>query len=298
MEAGGEKRFILNADDCGLSEARNRAILEGYRGGLLKSASLCVNGEAFEAALRDILPACPGLGWGIHLNIVEGRALVQQGEGGRRSRLINREGDFNRGFLSILLNSGSGAFLRDVEREFRAQIEKGAAGLKRGGRVIDHLDSHVHVHGIPALFTLTLRLAREYGIPCVRTQYEKPYAVPRRLKPLRPARMVNLLKVAILNTLSGGNKRAARAAGLTTNDYLIGVGYTGFMDEAAVEYGLRALAGPVPGGKGLLVEALIHPGAEGRPSEYGLTQSAALAEKVRALGFRVGRYGEAGDGSA
>ena len=40
-----EKKFILNADDFGMSLAFNRAVLEGYSEGLLKSTSLAANGE-------------------------------------------------------------------------------------------------------------------------------------------------------------------------------------------------------------------------------------------------------------
>ena len=44
------KKFILNADDFGMSKAYNRAVLEGYESGILKSTSLTANGEAFEEA--------------------------------------------------------------------------------------------------------------------------------------------------------------------------------------------------------------------------------------------------------
>ena len=40
------------------------------------------------------------------------------------------------------------------------------------------VDSHVHVHSIPRIFELVCRLAKEYGIRQIRTQYEKPYIIP------------------------------------------------------------------------------------------------------------------------
>ena len=55
------KKFILNADDFGLTQAHNQAVLEGYNNGFLTSASLCANGEAFESAVHDILPDCSNL---------------------------------------------------------------------------------------------------------------------------------------------------------------------------------------------------------------------------------------------
>lgn len=56
------KKFILNADDFGLTQNHNQAILEGCINGFLTSASLCANGEAFDSAVHDILPDCPNLG--------------------------------------------------------------------------------------------------------------------------------------------------------------------------------------------------------------------------------------------
>ena len=52
-----DKKFILNADDFGMSEAFNTAILEGYQAGLLKSTSLVTNGEAYGQAIQQIVPA-------------------------------------------------------------------------------------------------------------------------------------------------------------------------------------------------------------------------------------------------
>ncbi len=70
------KNFILNADDFGLTQNHNQAVLEGYINGFLTSASLCANGEAYENAVHDILPDCSNLGIAAHLNIMEGKALT------------------------------------------------------------------------------------------------------------------------------------------------------------------------------------------------------------------------------
>ena len=70
------KKFILNADDFGMSDSYNQAVLEGYSFGLLKSASLCANGEAFDNAINNIIPNCPNLSVGVHLNIIKGKSLT------------------------------------------------------------------------------------------------------------------------------------------------------------------------------------------------------------------------------
>ena len=68
------KKFILNADDFGMSQDYNRAVLVGYEDGFLRSASICANGPSFESAINEILPECQELSLGVHLNIIEGKS--------------------------------------------------------------------------------------------------------------------------------------------------------------------------------------------------------------------------------
>ena len=81
------KRFILNADDFGMSDAYNRAVLEAYPDGILKSASLVANGKAFDYAINHIIPQCPNLGIGIHLNIIEGESIGKDLNGFKKQGL-------------------------------------------------------------------------------------------------------------------------------------------------------------------------------------------------------------------
>ena len=116
-----ENKFVLNADDFGMSEAYNRAILEGYSSGILKSASLVANGEAFEEAWKKVIPACPDLGVGVHLNIIEGKPLCLN-----LDKLTDADGNFNNSYVQILLkslNKKDNLFMEQMEKEFRAQIE-------------------------------------------------------------------------------------------------------------------------------------------------------------------------------
>ena len=48
------KKFILNADDFGMNQDFNRAVLEGYNFGFLRNASICANGEAAENAAHAV----------------------------------------------------------------------------------------------------------------------------------------------------------------------------------------------------------------------------------------------------
>lgn len=271
------RKFILNADDFGMSKAYNKAVFEAYNFGILKSASLCANGEAFDEAADEIIPKCQNLSIGVHLNIIEGKSLTDA------HLLTDEDGIFNNGYVSMIIKSFDKNFMQEVEAEFRAQIEKIQKKTK-----IDHIDSHVHTHAIPNIFKLTVKLAKEYGIPYIRTQFEKPYFVPDKQKYLNLKYPINILKIILLNSFTAVNKIYLCNKELKTNDYLIGVGYTGMMDETTVEYGLKALTG-----NDFVAEALIHPCdydelvQDSHYTEFLITQSENLKNKISEMNIEL-----------
>lgn len=280
----GNKKFILNADDFGMSKAFNRAVLEGYNNGFLTSASICSNGKVFDAAVNEIIPECPNLGIGVHLNIVEGKTLQDFTQ---TSLLTNINGTFNNNYLTLIYLSNNPMFLAQVEKEFRLQIEQVLKHTK-----VDHLDSHVHVHAIPKIFELTCRLAKEYGINHVRTQFENFYFVPDVKKHLNFKYPPNILKVLLLNMFTIQNRKIIKQYGLKTNDYIIGVGYTGLMDDSTIFHGLEAIKD-----EDCLVEALIHPcnfskniRNPQRQIEFMITKNLDLKDKIERLGFEITNY--------
>jgi predicted glycoside hydrolase/deacetylase ChbG (UPF0249 family) len=267
-----------------MTNAFNMAVVEGYNNGFLTSASICANGDAFDTAVNEIIPECPNLGIGVHLNIIEGRALQ---DFTKTNLLTDLEGNFKNGYLQMMYLSNNPLFLEQVELEFRAQIEKVLAYTK-----VDHLDSHVHVHAIPKIFELTCKLAQEYNIKQVRTQFEKFYLIPSVKKHLNLKYPVNVLKVLLLNFFTFKNLQKIKNYDLTTNDYLVGVGYTGMMDDKTLEFGLAAIK------ENVTVEALIHPCKfcdtksmkNQHQIEFNITQNKDLKDKIQRLGFEITNY--------
>lgn len=281
-----DKKFILNADDFGMSDAYNRAIKEGYETGLLKSASLVANGNAYDEAINSVIPACSELGVGVHLNIIEGKSLVSD-----LGRLTDEEGNFNNSYGKLILkayNPKDKIFLEQLEKEFRAQIEK----IKSSGVNITHIDSHVHTHAIPPIFELVCKLAKEYGIKQVRTQFERPYLVPDVMIHLNLTYPVNLIKIALLNTFTFKNKPVAEKYCLNTNDYLLGVGYTSMMSSLTVSCGLMSLQNK----QNIIAEALIHPcryedgTIDGHFTEFQITKNKKLLGKIERMDYEVTNY--------
>jgi hypothetical protein len=154
-------RLIVNADDFGISNTVNRAILESMESGLVTSTSMIANMPGFEDAVQLVREHGLLIGRiGLHLNLTEGHPL---------SRPIldcpafcNDNGCFVYPRRSMfLLNSSE---KRAVYDELKAQLE---CLLAMGIRPT-HLDSHHHIHTEWAIAPLVCRLARQYGIPRIR----------------------------------------------------------------------------------------------------------------------------------
>lgn len=274
------KRFILNADDFGMSPDYNRAVLVGYADGFLRSASICANGPVFESAVNEILPECQELSLGVHLNIIEGKALTHC------PSLCDNKGNFNKGYLFFILNSGNKQVMNQIEREFRRQIE-----LVKSVANPDHIDSHVHVHAVPAVFRMVCRLAKEYGIPYVRTQNEALYYVDDKKKSCTINYAINIIKNLLLKSFTIKNKKTVKEFGLKTNDYLVGVCYTAMMNPQTLEEGLKAIEDA-----DVIAECLIHPKKYSSPStdhhaqEFALSIDKKLEDTIYRLGYEIGSH--------
>ncbi len=269
------KKFILNADDLGKTKAHNDAVLKALEFGLLKSASVLVNGEYFFDAVNRIITPNPQIGFALHLNIIEGNALNPQ-----LNLLCDKKGIFNNNYLSLILKCNSKAFLAQVEEEFEAQIQKALNYYTP-----THIDSHVHTHAIPAIFSICAKLMKKYGFKQIRSQTEIPYFVKN--KEYNP---INFIKVMLLNYFTRKNQKTIKKYNLTTNDYILGVNYTGLMDDRTIIEGLKKI------NKDSTVEALIHPcfyensKKDRHLAEYELSINEALKEKIQNLGYLIVNY--------
>ena len=137
------------------------------------------------------------------------------------------------------------------------------------------------------------RLAKEYGIKQVRTQFERPYLIPDLYKHLNRTYLINLVKLLVLDTFTIYNESLVHKYGLKTNDYLIGVTYTSMMDALAVSYGVMSV-----NRNNITVEAIIHPRRyddgviDNHFSEYKIMRNKKLKDKIEKLGFEITNYVE------
>jgi predicted glycoside hydrolase/deacetylase ChbG (UPF0249 family) len=167
------KWLFVTADDLGLNSAVNLAIRAAFDGGLATSAALLVNAPLVSEAVA-LAKRPPRLPCGVHLTLTCGRPVSPPGE---VQSLTDRHGRFPP-LPAFLARYAAGAIrLAEVEREWRAQC---AEFLRHAGPPAS-LSSHHHLHLLPRLYALALRLAAEYHVPWLRPRREVAHPGRRAL---------------------------------------------------------------------------------------------------------------------
>jgi hopanoid biosynthesis associated protein HpnK len=242
------RNLIVNADDLGWTAGVNRGVAEAHRNGIVTSASLLANGEAVAEAV-ELARDTSGLGVGVHLNLNDGPPVAP-----RESvpSLVNDSGEFEGGPDGLLLKIATrGLAMREVEIEWEAQISK----VRKAGIEPTHLDGHKHVHMLPGLFEIALRLAKRHGIGAIRVSHEASGL--RAALSTSASRAAVVLKQGVqargLKLLARDARDQAERAGVSTADYFCGIAQTGELTKEGVARLLRSL----PEGT---TELMCHPG--------------------------------------
>jgi predicted glycoside hydrolase/deacetylase ChbG (UPF0249 family) len=227
-----ERRLIINADDFGLTEGVNRAILELNAVDVLTSATLMATGASFRNAAHAAFMQ-NSLGVGCHVVLVDGYPALHPAElptlapGGRfRSSLTN--------FMVDLFGGRIDA--SETEREAIAQIRR----VQSAGITVTHIDTHKHTHIFPRVLRPLIRAARLCDVSAIRNPFEPTWS----LRLTEQAPRARHLQVRALRLFRKQFLRAVRTARLRTTDGALGVLATGTFDEA---YLLRLLHKMPPG---------------------------------------------------
>jgi len=287
------RNLIVNADDLGWTQGVNRGIAEAHRNGIVTSASLLANGKAFAGAV-ELVRAMPGLGVGVHLNLSDGAPVTPREQ---VNRLVNEAGMLEGGPESLLLRLARRSLALDqVEREWEAQIRKArGAGIQP-----THLDGHKHVHMLPGLFEIALRLAKRHGIGAVRVAHEASNlraALSSGGEHHASVVMKQGVQARGLKLLARDARGQAERMGIATADYFCGIAQTGEMTREGVTRLLKSL----PEGT---TELMCHPGyvdAElgesatrlqgSRQAEVEILTDTGIRNLVASQGIRLIDYG-------
>ena len=264
---------IVNADDFGLCDEVNCAIIESLKHGAVSSASVMVPASRFSQA-AEFARAHPATDIGVHLVLTsEWNSRNKWGPVLRRDAvpsLVDGEGHL----WSHPGRLFARARLREAEAELRAQVAKAlAAGID-----VSHVDSHMFVlHGWHRAYRdMYVRIAIDFGLPLRAAR--RALLVPMSLRSMlssysRPARAMR--RALLLRTGFASIVRDTERLGVLVPDY---VAVMGLARCGEIETYWKALIEALPPG---LTEIYCHPAL---PSAELLSYADDMPE--RAADFR------------
>ncbi len=256
--------LVVTADDFGLSREVNEAVEVAHRDGILSAASLMV-AEPWAAEAVGRARRLPGLAVGLHLTLVEGRAVLPRDE---IPDLIGPDGRLR----TDLARYGTSIFFRpSVKRQVAAEIRAQFEAFRATGLALDHVNAHKHYHLHPTVASLVIGIGRDYGMQALRVPVE-PAEVLGRVEPVRRG-----VEARIAGPYAKLLRRRARAAGLVVADQVFGLTWSGSMTPSRVAGLLRALP---PGRTEIYAHPAIAGGFEGAADGY------RYAEELAALTAR------------
>ena len=255
------RNLIVNADDLAWTEGVNRGIAQAHRYGIVTSATILANGAAFASAV-ELVKATPSLAVGVHLNLSDGKPVSPPET---VPSIVNDRGEFKGGPEALLLRvARRNLRIKEVELEWESQIRK----VVNAGIQPTHLDGHKHVHMLPGMFEIVLRLAKRNAIPAVRVSHEGSSlraALSSGENQNIPLVMKQGVQARVLKLLARDARALAEAAGIATTDYFCGIAQTG---ELTIE-GMKCLLQNLPEGT---TEIMCHPGFMDKELEESATR--------------------------
>jgi hopanoid biosynthesis associated protein HpnK len=241
------KQVIINADDLGMSRGINEAIAKASKYGILTSASMIVNMPAYEDALKKVIANNLNLGIGIHLSLTEGKSVLKSSD---IPLLVNTDGYFKNSFLKLYIQTKKNKhILQQIESEINAQFAK----LYSDGITPDHVNGHHHIHMIPCIFSITVKIAESYNCKVIRLAHEQFLFPSKHIYPgyyFYPLLSGNIIKKSLLSKFAKSNKIISKQ--IHTPDYFFGILHSGRMDLRVLRYILHCVQ---PG----VTEIIVHP---------------------------------------
>ncbi len=239
--------LIVNADDFGLCEAITGGIVKAYKDGIVTSVSVAANGGYFKEGLPFLRDS--GVDAGVHLTLTGSERPLT----GSVPGLVGKNGLFLNSYRDVVPRVLLGRFDPDaLKEELSAQIES-----LTGNRVpVSHLDSHQHLHLLPAVRRIVVELAERFHIPWIRV----------------PEAGASGVTGLALNVLGGGLRKTLRRHGIRCTDAFSGFDNGGHIDGAALPGLLERLR------DNTVTELMVHPGYDASAAyDWGYAWEAELA---------------------
>ena len=239
------RQLVVTADDVGLHPGLTLGALKAHDEGIVTACSVAATGGALEDAIEHLRDR-PRLDAGVHLTFVGERPLSPPE---RVPSLVGSNGSFHSGFRAFATRYALGRIdMGEIEQELRRQIER----LLATGLRLVHANGHQHLHVLPRIFEIVLRLAGEYKIPWVRVPRDPATALSPRS-----------IEIGILNTIGRRARRRLATSAIMATDRTVGILDAGRLTSERLARILKDVEGTT--------ELVCHPGIgdEALAAAYG-----------------------------
>lgn len=174
--ASESAKLAVRMDDMGAFHSVNKAVMDIYRNGISQSVELMPVASWYPEAVK-MLETAPGLDVGVHLSITSEWENAKWRPLTDAPSLVDKNGYF---LPMILPNkaypgqsySERGYNLVEVEKEFRAQIERVIKDVPQVSHITGHMGCTMFDQ---AVNDLIVRLAKEYNLPSMDKPHAKDY---------------------------------------------------------------------------------------------------------------------------
>ncbi|MGH7942003.1 MAG: hopanoid biosynthesis-associated protein HpnK [Limisphaerales bacterium] len=271
--ARSARRLIVNADDFGLSDSVNRAVVRAHREGILTSASLMVNEPGFDQAVR-LARENPELGVGLHLTLLHGHCALPPSE---IPGLVNSRGEFSNSPVRV----GMAYFFQPGLRgQIRAEIHAQFAKFQSTGLPLDHVNGHLHMHLHPVIFKMLMEGSESLGIRYFRFTRD---CLGRSWRMSSGRMFYRVSHTIIYDCLSGSARKPLRLRNIKHAQITFGLLQDSRVDE---DYLLKLLP-ELPEGDS---EVYSHPCLDRFKHEFDALISPRVRDQVQKLGIQLIRY--------
>jgi len=235
------KQLIVTADDFGLTESINKGIEKAYGEGIVSYLNFMPAGEAFEDAL-EFTKRVRLDEMGAHLSLTQNKPLTDPA---KIPTLVAKDGRFHRNYGNFLANF----FLGRIDTgEIRLELKNQLDALGRADVLITSLSSHEHIHMVPDILDIFIKLAKECKIPYVRCLRSESL--------IPPVTMKKLYKNFALSLFVRNMEYILKESGMDFTDNFLGFLDSGNLQESI----LLKMLGSLKDGT---TELVCHPGFAG-----------------------------------
>ena len=237
------KKLIINADDFALHPAINEAIINAHIQGVLTSTSILATGDYFQAAV-SLASYYPKLSIGAHLCLVGGLKPITNPQlipsllDPKTKRFYDNYLIFTKKFFLKQIK------LSEIELELSNQINF----MRAHGLILTHIDSHQHLHVLPGINDVVVKIAQKNQITKIRLPHENFFFTGNY-----PYTFARFLGRTILSIFAKLSKKKFEAAQLTLPNSFFGMLAGGNLQE---KYFLNILENITTETN----EIMIHPG--------------------------------------